>query len=143
MIGLETRPDFINRIANSDGVREYIRPDGRTMDWTPVAERSPVITRTVILSNGEDAVAAFEMTAPGIYQSHTLFSATCRGRRAIDTAIEMVRWMFDHGATVVWGSTPRDNRKACLFNRWIGASELPTSDETDIVFEIRRDGWAH
>lgn len=143
MIGLETRPDFINRIANSDGVREYIRPDGQQMDWTPLAERSPAITRTVILSNGDDALAAFELTAPGIYQSHTLFAETCRGRRAIDTAIEMVRWMFDHGATVVWGSTPRSNRKACLFNRWIGASELPTSDEIDIVFEIRRDGWVH
>jgi hypothetical protein len=143
VIGLETRPDFINRIANSEGVREFIRPDGQPMDWTPIVERSPAMTRTIVLSNGEDALAAFELTAPGIYQSHTLFSPTCRGRRAIDTGIEMVSWMFDHGAKIVWGSTPRDNRKACLFNRWIGAIELPTSDETDIVFEIRRDGWAY
>jgi hypothetical protein len=140
VIGLETRPDFINRIANSDGVREYIRPDGKPMDWTPIAERSPAITRTVVLSNGEDALAAFEWTATGTYQSHTLFMPTCRGRRAIDTAVEMVRWMFMHGATCVWGSTPRANRKACLFNRWIGAVELPTSDETDIVFVTDGDG---
>jgi hypothetical protein len=142
VIGLETRSDFINRIANSDGVREYIRPDGRQMDWTPLAERSPAITGVVLLSNGDDALAAFELTAPGIYQSHTLFSSTCRGRRAIDTAIEMVRWMFDHGAMAVWGSTPRTNRKAVWFNRQIGAVEQPTSDETDLIFEIRRDGWA-
>lgn len=82
-------------------------------------------------------------TATGTYQSHTLFMPTCRGRRAIDIEIEMVRWMFSHGATCVWGATPRANRNAGLFNRWIGAVEQPTADETDIVFEIRRDGWAH
>jgi hypothetical protein len=142
VIGLEMRPDFINRIANSDGVREYIRPDGQAMDWAPIAERSPAITRTVVLSNGKDALAAFELTAPGIYQSHTLFAETCRGRRAIDTAKEMVSWMFDHGAEIVWGSTPRTNRKACWFNRQIGAKERPTSDQDDVIFEIRRDKWA-
>jgi hypothetical protein len=141
VIGLETRSDFINRIANSDGVREYIRPDGLPMDWTPIAKRSPAITRTVILSNGEDALAAFELTAPGVYQSHTLFSPTCRGRRAIETAIEMVRWMFSHGAICVWGSTPRSNRKACLFNRWIGTRPLATSDSEDEIFEIKKEWY--
>jgi hypothetical protein len=142
LISLEACPFFINRIANSDGVREFIRQDGAKMDWTELVRTSPAITRTVLLSNGEDALAAFEFTAPGIYQSHTMFSRTCRGRRAIDTARDMVAWMFEHGAIAVWGSTPRTNRKACWFNRRIGARELATSDETDVIFEIRRSEWA-
>ncbi|QBM75887.1 hypothetical protein E2E30_08955 [Sphingomonas sp. AAP5] len=142
MISLEFRPDFINRIANSEGVREFIRPDGAAMDWAPLVSHSPAFTGTVLLSNGNDALAAFERTAPGVYQVHTLFADTCRGRLAIETGRAMLRWMFERGAQIVWGSTPRANRKACWFNRHLGARELPTSDATDIVFEIRRAGWA-
>ena len=103
MITIENRADFINALANGQGVREYIRPDGAAMDWTPLVERSPAITRTILLSNGIDALGAFELTVPGVYQGHTLFAETCRGRRAIETAIDMVRWMFDHGANKCLG----------------------------------------
>lgn len=139
----ETNPEFVNRIANSDGVRPFIRPDGEFMDWSDLVSLPSTQTGVVVLSNGEDAVAAFEMTAPGIFQSHTLFGETCRGRKAIDTGREMVAWMFEHGANVVWGSTPRDNAKARWFNRQIGAHPLPSSDEADEIFEIRKNDWVH
>lgn len=140
MVGRELRPDFVNRIANSDAVRPFFRPDGEPVDLTPVVETPSTQSGCVVLSNGEDAVAIFELTAPRVYQSHTLFAETCRGRRAIDTAKEMVAWMFAHGADVVWGCTPRENRKACWFNRQIGAVSLPTSDDTHENFEIRKAG---
>ena len=131
-------PDLVNRIANSEAVRPYIRPDGGVMDWAPLVTRPITETGVVVLTDGVDALAAFEITAPGVYQSHTLFGQACRGRKAIDTAKAMVAWMFNHGASIVWGTTPRENRAARWFNRQIGARVLATSDETDEVFEIRK-----
>jgi hypothetical protein len=128
--------ELINRIANSDEVRPFISVDGRQLDFAALADRS---TRTgvVALTNGDDAVALFEMTADRTYQSHTLFAKTCRGRKAIDTARAMVAWMFLHGADVVWGDTPLTNRAAILFNRLIGAREV-LRDESHVIFELRK-----
>lgn len=131
-------PDLVNRIANSDAVRPWFRPDGSPVDLTDAVAPPSTQTGVVALTNGEDAVALFEMTAPGVYQSHTLFDMSCRGRRAVDTGRAMVEWMFSHGADIVWGSTPRSNAKARWFNRQIGAVPLPTSDEEDEIFEIRK-----
>lgn len=143
MVRLETDAQFVNKIANSDAVRPFIRPDGGPTDWAAICRERFTTTGVVILSNGEDAVAAFEATAIGggeqIFQSHTMFADSCRGRRAIDTGREMVAWMFDHGATIVWGSTPRDNRKARWFNRQIGMTPIG-GDNDDEIFEIRRAG---
>lgn len=133
--------ELVNRIANQDGVREYIHPAGLPIDWTEAVAPSSAQTGIVVLTDGEDAVAAFTMTTPTVWQSHTLFGPKCRGRRAIETGRAMVQWMFDHGADVVWGDTPRDNRKALWFNRQIGAHPLPTSDDEVEVFEIRKESW--
>ncbi len=133
---------LINRIANSEGVREFVAADDRVMDWAPLVAHPFEETGAVVLTNGEDAIGAFVHTAPSVYQAHTIFAKTCRGRRAIDTARAMLKWMADHGATIVWGATPRANRKACLFNRLVGAKVLPTSDATDLIFEYRLDGLA-
>lgn len=138
---LESDLNLIDRIANSEAVRPFIRPDGAKTDWSPLADLTPSESRAIILSNGTDAIGAFDQTAPGVYQSHTMFAATCRGRRAIDTGKAMVAWMFDHGADIVWGATPRTNQKACWFNRQLGAIETSASDRDDAVFEIRRSAW--
>ncbi|WP_426262995.1 hypothetical protein [Sphingomonas sp. PWP1-2] len=133
---------LINRIANSDGVREFVAADDRLMDWTPLIARPFEETGAVVLTNGADAVAAFTYTAPSIFQAHLLFAKTCRGRKAIDTARAMLKWMFDNGATIVWGAAPRANRKVGIFGRLIGGRVMPSSDATDIVFECRLDGLA-
>lgn len=136
MVRPETDISLINRIANSDRVRPFIRPDGQPMDFSILAGRRPTETGVVILSNGEDALGLFEITAPGIYQAHTLFGETCRGRKAIDTAREMLNWMFSHGARIIWGSTPRFLRHVMMFNRLVGAQEIG-GDAEDAIFEYR------
>ena len=136
MIRVERNPDFINSIANSDDVRPFIRPDGEAMDFSAIAGKRATEIGGVVLSNGEDAVAVFEATTPDVFQVHTMFAKTCRGRKAIDTAREMLAWMFGHGAQIVWGCTPRSNRAACMFNRLVGASVIG-SDEDDVIFEYR------
>jgi hypothetical protein len=129
--------ELINRIANSEAVRPFIRPDGEPMDFSPLEGKRVGETGVVVLTNGEDAIGLFEITADKIYQAHTLFAATCRGRKAIDTAREMLAWMFDHNVDVVWGSTPRSNRKAVMFNRLVGAQVIGGDDE-DLIFEYRK-----
>lgn len=136
MVGIETDFSLISRIANSDRVRPFIRPDGEQMDFSALEGRRITETGVIILSNGEDALGLFEITAPGIYQAHTLFDASCRGRKAIDTAREMLNWMFSHGARIIWGSTPRINRPAVIFNRLVGAQEIG-GDAEDAIFEYR------
>lgn len=140
MIRLETDPDLVNRIANQPSVRPFIRPDGGEMDWAPALAHRPSVTGIVVLSNGEDAVAVFEATAIGagqqVFRMDTMFAATCRGRRAIDTGKEMLAWMFAHGATIIWGATPRVNRAARWFNRQIGGYSTG-GDELVETFEMR------
>jgi len=136
MIRRETDTSLINRIANDDTVRPFIRPDGEPMDFAPLEGKRVGETGVVVLSNGEDAVGLFEITAPRIYQAHTLFGPTCRGRKAIETAREMLAHMFSSGADIIWGATPRDNRAACMFNRLVGAREIG-GDTEDAIFEYK------
>jgi hypothetical protein len=98
-------------------VRPHICYHDRALDWSPAVENC------IILSNGVDAVAAFEEgNLKGIYQAHTMFAPSCRGRLAIEAGRAMLKWMFDHGASGIWGATPMSNRAARWFNRQIGGS---------------------
>lgn len=135
----ETDPHLMRKIAESDGVMPFVGIEHNRPDWEALSSLRPGESGVVILSNGEDAMALFTMTAPRVFQGHTMFADTCRGRRAIETGREIIAWMFDHGADVVWGSTPRGNRKARWFNRQIGMRPLPTSDDEDENFEIRKE----
>lgn len=138
MIRRETDPDFINRIANGDTVREFIHSRGEIMDFSTAVLPPATQTGVCFLSNGEDAVSIFALTAPRVWQSHTMFAPSCRGRRAIDTGRAMVAFMFDKDwADILWGVTPRSNRKAIWFNRQIGAVIIG-GDADEEVFEIRR-----
>lgn len=137
MVRREDSPELLNRIANDASVHPFVSPSGDPIDFSGIEGKRAGEIGGVILSNGEDAVALFEMTAEGVYQSHVLFGPTCRGRKAIDTAREMIAWMFDHNAHIVWGATPRWNKPACLFNRLIGAKEIG-GDEFEAIFEYRK-----
>jgi hypothetical protein len=133
--------ELANRIANQDGVREFFHTQGLPVDLTPAVAPPSTQTGIVALTDGDDALALFEMNLPGIYQSHTLFGPRCRGRKAIETGRAMVQFMFDHGARTVWGSTPRSNLKAIIFNSAIGAKRCETTDETDVIYEIRKEDY--
>lgn len=137
MVRRETNITLLNRIANDDAVRPFLRLDGEPLDFSVIDGLDDNEIGAVVLSNGEDAAAVFQITAPGSYQVHTLFGPTCRGRRAVDTAREMLGWMWEHDASVVWGATPRWNKPACLFNRLVGAKEIG-GDEFEAIFEYRK-----
>lgn len=142
MIRRETDANFLNSIANHPAVRPWVDYRGvdDPMDFTPACDRI-AITGVVVLSNGEDAFACFEMTGEQEYQGHTFFGDSCRGRKAIETGKEIVSYMFDHGAQRLWGATPIGNVQARWFNRQIGFHSIGT-DEFEVegpveIFEMR------
>lgn len=110
---------LISRVGEE--VRSSICYHDDAIDW------APAIDGCVVLSNGEDAVSIFEESqgVSRVFQSHIIFSATCRGRRAIEAAKAMVAWMFEHGgADAVWGAIPMRNERARWFARQIGAESI-------------------
>ena len=99
-----------------------------------------------LLHNGADAAAIFEWSAPGVWQSHTMFLPSCRGRKGIEAAKMMMAEMFLlHDADILWGQTPVHNRAARLFNKWIGAEERGRGVHHvagDVVyFRVDKDNW--
>jgi hypothetical protein len=97
VIRQEFDTELLDKIGNSESVRPFICYHDDEIDWYPV------VRGCAVLSNGEDAVGIFEQTPKDhdifklvrpemrAWQAHTLFDATCRGRKAIDTAKEMIR----------------------------------------------------
>ncbi len=119
MIRREVTATLTNRIANHDAVRPFIdyREDAAEMDWTTAVENC------VVLSNGRDAVAAFEETGPREYQAHLMFLPSCRGKRALDAARGMLDMLAEQ-ADFVWGAGPVGNRQVRWFARALGFAKL-------------------
>ena len=113
----ERDAELINRLANLATVHPAIAYHGKPLDWSTAfpAENTGV----VVISNGDDACAVFASTGDRIWQGHTIFAPTCRGRRAIDAGKAIIAWMQPH-ADMIWGATPIGNRAARWFNRQIG-----------------------
>lgn len=117
LIRIERDPKLINRLANLATVRPAIAYHGQPLDWSAAFPAED--TGVIVLSNGGDACAVFASTGERIWQGHTIFAPTCRGRRAIETGRAILDWMHPH-ADLIWGATPIGNRAARWFNRQIG-----------------------
>ncbi|NYD88747.1 hypothetical protein [Sphingomonas melonis] len=120
MIRRETDAGLINRIANDSAILPHFDL-GRTgaLDFTPCLMAPDDY---IVLSNGKDAAAMFEWSAPNVWEGHTMFLPSCRGRRAVETGKAMMAWMFEHGAEIIWGQTPTIYRHVRWFNRQVGFS---------------------
>jgi len=113
-----------NRIAAHPAVAPMLGFDrvGATIDFSDLAKEPDFYA---LLSNGEDATMVMEWSAPFTWQMHTMFLPSCRGKRAITVAKQMIRHMLTvEGAFMIWGQTPVENRAARLFNRWCGATSV-------------------
>ena len=135
MIRRETDAALANRIASDPAVRGNVCYHDGPIDF------APAVDACILLSNGTDALAAFEETAPREWQMHSFFLPSCRGRKAIDTAKEMLAWMIPARADRVWGGTPLTNKAARWFNRQIGGASIGF-DEFEVegpveIFEMR------
>jgi hypothetical protein len=76
----------------------------------------------VFLHNGRDAASIMEWSGPRMWQVHTGFAQSCRGKDAVREGKAMLAYMFDElNARLIWGQTPINNRRARMFNRLCGA----------------------
>lgn len=143
MIALATDAVLANRIANHPAVRPYLALHGGALDFSPCIG-SPDHR---VLTNGRDAAAVFEWSAPGVWEGHTLFLPTCRGRRAVETGKAFCAWMFADGADILWGNTTSILRHVRWFNRRLGFEPAGiglhhTLGEVE-RFVMRKPGWSH
>lgn len=106
-----------NAIANHPEVKPTISYTPEYADFTPLFEHPD---QYVLLHDGEGAAAIFEWSAPGVWQGHSMYLPERRGKEGVESGKAMISWMFDHGATMIWGQTPLDNRPAQMFNRLLG-----------------------
>lgn len=118
-----------NRIANHPAILPHFTMadpfNPSRVDFSECAERPD---HYVLLHNGRgegdlraDAAMLFDWSAPDVWEMHTMFLPSCRGRRALDTAQDFGRIMFEEvGAFRLWGQTPVNNRAARWFNRQLG-----------------------
>lgn len=116
MIRVETSAELVNRITNDPQVLPYVSRHGSPIDWTPAVE-SP---DCVVLSNGADAAMVLERTAPRDWQVNTIFAPTCRGKRAVETGLEMKAFATQQYADLIFGSIPNALPQAQWFYRKLG-----------------------
>jgi hypothetical protein len=143
MIRRSPDAELHNRILNDPAITGHFGPAMK--DLTPLFAEPGAY---VLLDNGGDAACVFEWSAPRIWQSHTYFLPSARGKRGIETGKAFIRQMFDDGAKMLWGQTPLANRQARMFNRLIGAVadgiERNPAMGCDIeYFIVERDAWLH
>lgn len=143
MIRRSPDAELHNLILNEPEISGHFGPNLK--DLTPLLAE-PGAYR--LLDNGSDAATVLEWSAPGVWQCHTYFLPTCRGKRAIEAGKGFLRWMFENeGARMVWGQTPVPNRQARMFNRLCGAvsdgfDDHPYSGRVE-YFIVERDAWLH
>lgn len=119
MIVRATDASLHNRIANHPAVKPTLGYNEGPTDFTPLLDDPD---NYVLLSDGSEAAAIFECSAPRVWQAHSMVLPTCRGWKAVDAGKAMLAWMFDEmNARLIWGQTPVDHKAAQMFNRLIGA----------------------
>lgn len=118
MILRETDAVLVNKIANHPSVLPHF-----DLGKTGALDFSECIANPAdyaIVSNGVDALGVFEWCAPGVWQTHTMFLPSCRGRRAVEEGKAICEWMFANLADMLWGQTPLLLRHVRWFNRQVG-----------------------
>jgi hypothetical protein len=121
-------PSLHNYIANHPAVAPYLAHDPAL---GPLFFDNLVLEPQfyALLHNGRDAAMIFEWSSPHVWQQHTMFLKSCRGKQAVVEAKKMLRHMFEvEGAVMIWGQTPLDNRAARMFNRWCGGKSVGFGD---------------
>jgi hypothetical protein len=108
-----------NAIANHPEVKPTLSYTEEYADFTPLFDHPDDY---ILLHDGNGAASIFEWSAPGVWQGHSMFLPEARGRAGIQSGKDMIAWMFDQGARMIWGQTPLDKRLrgARMFNRFIG-----------------------
>lgn len=139
MIVRATDASLHNYIANHPEVKPTFGYSHGFADLTPLLEYPDTY---IFLSDGKAAASIWEWSAPYVWQGHSLYLPETRGKEGIEAGREMIRWMFDYGARMLWGMTPLDNRPAQMFNRLLGfkaaGDRIDAADRPVRLFHMER-----
>lgn len=111
----------INCILNDPSVFEAIKLPG----MKPEIDVSGILKdpRNVLLM-GEGGGIIFAQVEPGIYDVHTAFLESYRGRNALKASLDAYRWMFCHtDCMVLQTKVPEFNKAAYRFCQIVGATK--------------------
>lgn len=116
-------PIIINGIANHDDVREGAGlGEDEVADYTD-SIRNPGLV--FLVNDTMDAMTILEFKGPNIWEIHSMFLKTARGRRGIQIGKAMLEYMRDKKkAEIIWGQTPLHLRGARMFNKWCGLESV-------------------
>lgn len=120
MIRREHEAVTLNSVANDKSVRELMflgmpYPQDKLDFSEAVAD-----AKTVALTDDNGFCSVFQWSAPGVYQCHIMAVKEARGASMMKSAREMLDYMKQHGARLVWGQPSIYNRAAICFIRRMG-----------------------
>jgi len=125
-----TEADEVNAIANDSSVRELMFLGAmyppNELDFTPWVEDA----RNVVLLN-DGFCAMFVWRGPGIYECHLMIRKQDRGANAMQVGHQMLDYMREQGARIIWGQPSIYNRAAICYIRRMGLK--PAGFGTDAI----------
>lgn len=127
MVRRETDPTLINSLSNLPDIHPAIARHGKPLEW------SAAMRGCVVLSNGEDAVQVYEQSADRDWQVMTVFGPTCRGKRALEVAMEMRKYMEPH-ADLIFGSVPDALPHAKWFYAKLGGQKVDSVESGGVTY---------
>lgn len=139
MVQRETNPDLINRLSNEPDVYAVLASRYSVkgpIDWSPAFPSTR--TGCVILSNGEDAAQAYELRGERSWEVCTVFAKTCRGKRALETGLEMRKWMEPY-ADLIFGCIPDSLPNAKQFYARLGGQRVESVEVNGDIL-VPREG---
>lgn len=132
---------MLRHVANQPEVISGIAPGYEQLDCRRFFDNSD----NVMLGD-ERGLALFFSRGGGVYEAHYLFTKVMRGRDAFLRCKAALKFMFTrHAASLICGSTPRENRAARAMNRVLGAQPVGVSVGKSggayIRYALRRDDF--
>lgn len=120
MIARVQDPTLVNAIANEATVRQMMFVGMmyplHDLDFSDCLENK----QNICLVDEKGFCSIFQWSAPGVYECHIMAPKSARGASCMASAREMLAFVRNEGARLVWGRPSIYNRAAICFIRRMG-----------------------
>lgn len=136
-----TRLELLNAICNRPEMLEALAPGFDSVDMSAFFDRPG----NVFLGDADGAaIFAEKPNEPGVFEGHYLLVPGRPGNA--DLARSFLRTMFtEHGASAIWGFTPKENAGARALSRLLGfaprGTSLLPSGRSCVIYVLERTRW--
>lgn len=108
----------------------------KLVEW-PLVISSEIIYLIDRVEDMDRGLWSFEPEGEGM-KIHADLQPGCRGRKAIESAKEAFKWIFENTkAAFIYAGIPANNRAACYVATWAGMKTLGVNDNIK-AFKIKR-----